>query len=502
MDLIPGVSIAQIQHDLKIDWLELNETAKYLLFRDKKMKLHLYNVETRERNCILNYCTYVQWVPDSDVVVAQNRQNLCIWYNIEAYEKATMVPIKGDLQEVKKESSRTNVVINEGVNMVNYELDSGLIEFGTAMEDGDLVRAVDYLESVSVSEETETMWKTLARVALESQQYYIAERCYAALGDVAKARFLRETNRLAAEHEKSGGRRDFYLVRARVSQLDKNYKLAESIFLENQAINDAIEMYQTIYKWDEAIDVAEAKNHPDLEKLKKNYVQWLNDTEQYEIAAAVKVKEGNLTAGINLYLRANLPIKAAQVLMGNKELMHNQDLVASIATSLINSDLYENAGELFEKIKDDRKALECYKAGKVYRRAVDLARHYAPQDVVKLEGEWGDYLASQKLFDAAINHYIEAGESLKAVEAAISSRQWKKAVDILQTQDSGQVAIYYQKIADHFAGVQEYEVAEKFYLKSNNPRACIEMFNRAGKWERAYKVRVYLKFINQNQNNN
>jgi putative ubiquitin-RnfH superfamily antitoxin RatB of RatAB toxin-antitoxin module len=41
--------------------------------------------------------------------------------------------------------------------------------------------------------------------------------------------------------------------------LDKNYKLAESIFLENQAINEAIEMYQSIYKWDEAIDVAEAK---------------------------------------------------------------------------------------------------------------------------------------------------------------------------------------------------------------------------------------------------
>ena len=37
-------------------------------------------------------------------------------------------------------------------------------------------RAVDYLESVSISDETETMWKTLAKIALESQQFYIAER--------------------------------------------------------------------------------------------------------------------------------------------------------------------------------------------------------------------------------------------------------------------------------------------------------------------------------------
>lgn len=42
----------------------------------------------------------------------------------------------------------------------------------------------------------------LARFSLESKQYFIAERCYAALGDVAKARFLRETNRIASESEK------------------------------------------------------------------------------------------------------------------------------------------------------------------------------------------------------------------------------------------------------------------------------------------------------------
>ncbi len=73
--------------------------------------------------------------------------------------------------------------------------------------------------------------------------------------------------------------------------------------------------------------------------------------------------------------------------------------------------------------------MECYKTGKIYRKgilfrifsnfylkklklskkAVELARHCSPQEVVVLEGEWGDYLAGQKLYDAAINHYIEAG---------------------------------------------------------------------------------------------
>lgn len=43
---------------------------------------------------ILNYCSYVQWVPGSDVVVAQNRSSLCIWYNIDAPERVTMFPLK------------------------------------------------------------------------------------------------------------------------------------------------------------------------------------------------------------------------------------------------------------------------------------------------------------------------------------------------------------------------------------------------------------------------
>lgn len=41
--------------------------------------------------------------------------------------------------------------------------------------------------------------------------------------------------------------------------------------------------------------------------------------------------------------------------------------------------------------------------------AVDLARHAFPQDVVRLEEEWGNYLVQQKQLDAAINHFIEAG---------------------------------------------------------------------------------------------
>jgi intraflagellar transport protein 172 len=67
------------------------------------------------------------------------------------------------------------------------------------------------------------------------------------------------------------------------------------------------------------------------------------------------------------------------------------------------------AGDLFEKINKYQDALQCYRKGENYRRAVELARYAFPADVVKLEEEWGDCLVQQKQLDAAINHFIEAG---------------------------------------------------------------------------------------------
>lgn len=52
-----------------------------------------------------------------------------------------------------------------------------------------------------------------------------------------------------------------------------------------------------------------------------------------------------------------------------------------------------------------------------FSKAVDLARNAEPQEVVKLELEWGNYLVQQKQLDAAINHFIEAGSVQSAPSA-------------------------------------------------------------------------------------
>ncbi|KAF3703120.1 Intraflagellar transport protein 172 -like protein [Channa argus] len=522
MDLAAGYNLGTISHDSKIDWLELNETGRKLLFRDKKLRLHLYDIETCVKTTLLSFCSYVQWVPGSDVVVAQNRGNLCIWYSIDSPESITMFPIKGDIVDLERADGKTDVIVMEGVNTVTYTLDEGLIEFGTAIDDGDydsqdtnalmllvtlhlrheevekmlcdifvfglcvcIYRASAFLETLEMSPETEAMWKTLSKLALDARQLHIAERCFAALGDVSTVRFLHQTNQIA---DKAGDGTMFYQVQANVAILDKDFKLAEMHYMEQNAIDEAIKMYQDLHMWDDCIAVAEAKGHPELETLRVNYYRWLMETCQDEKAGEVKEKEGDFQGAINLYLKAGLPAKAARLALSQPDVTNNRDAVSRIAASLIKGEFYERAGDLYEKIRNNQRALECYCQGGAFSKAVELARLAFPAEVVKLEEAWGDYLVQQKQMEAAINHFIEAGCSLKAIEAAIAARQWKKAVHILEVQDGSSAEKYYVKIAQYYASLQDYEVAEQLFVKGGHIKDAIDMYTTAGRWEEAHKL--------------
>ncbi|KAJ3125766.1 hypothetical protein HK098_008226 [Nowakowskiella sp. JEL0407] len=486
MDLISGLNVASINHDVRIDWLELSGKANKLLFRDKKHQLHLYDVASQTRKTLLNYCSYVQWVPHSDVVVAQSRGNLCIWYAIESPERVTMLAIKGDVENIERANRKTEVIVDEGVNTVSYTLDEGLIEFGTALDDKDFDRAIDLLETLELTLETEAMWKTLSQIALDNRKLAIAERCYAALGDVARAKYLNNLNSLL---ENSADPGIDSVVRAKIAVLDKQFKLAESIYLEQGKIEEAMSIYQEIHKWDLSIKVAESRNHPELANLKHNYMQWLMESGQEDKAGEVKEEEGDYMSAINLYLRGGMPSRAVTVLQKQPSLNSNMEIIERVAAALFKSGLFEKAGELFEKMGSNERALDAYRRGKAFRAAVELARIVFPQEVVDLEEQWGDQLVSQKQMDAAINHYIEAGKSIKAVESAIAAKQWKKAVgivDALQPPELGKP--YFLKLAKHFEEVNEFAAAEKYFVAAGTPQEAVNMYTKANKWEKAHSL--------------
>lgn len=87
----------------------------------------------------------------------------------------------------------------------------------------------------------------------------------------------------------------------------------------------------------------------------------------------------------------------------------------------------------------------------VWIKAVELVRITNPSEVTTLEEEWGDYLVKTRQLDAAINHYIEAGKTVKALEASVGATQWKKAIHIMQVIDESEILQKYSSvIAKHY----------------------------------------------------
>ncbi|KAG7280373.1 hypothetical protein CRUP_022201, partial [Coryphaenoides rupestris] len=343
MDLAGGYNLGTINHDSRIDWLELNETGRKLLYRDKKLRLHLYNIENSMKTTLLTFCSYVQWVPGSDVVVAQNRANLCVWYSIDSPESTTMFPLRGDVVDLVRADGRTDVMVSEGIGTSSYTLDEGLIEFGTAVDDGDYDRATAFLETLEKLPETEAMWKILSKLSLKAGQLHIAERCFAALGDISTVHFLHHTNHLADKMSQDTGREGsgYYQVQAQLAVLDKNFKLAEMYYMEQNATDEVIEMYQELHMWEECIAVAEAKAHPELDSLRWNYYHWLTETAQDEKAGEMREREGDHQGAINLYLKAGLPAKAARLAISHPDITSSSDMVNRITAALIKGEFYE-----------------------------------------------------------------------------------------------------------------------------------------------------------------
>eukprot|EP01065_Artemidia_motanka_P041067 TRINITY_DN5263_c0_g4_i1.p1 TRINITY_DN5263_c0_g4~~TRINITY_DN5263_c0_g4_i1.p1 ORF type:complete len:1760 (+),score=631.40 TRINITY_DN5263_c0_g4_i1:78-5357(+) len=496
MDLVSGIPIAMIHHSAKVDWLELNKRATKLLFRDKARRLYIYDIASLAKTTLLNYCSFVQWVPDSDVVVAQNRGDLCVWYSIDTPDRVAIVPIKGDVEEIERTEGKTEVIVDEGINTVVYGLDEALIEFGTAMEDKDYERACDLLELITITPETEAMWQNLSRYALEDKKLHIAERCFAALGDVTKARALMEINELAKRVVEEGQAlpgqgMDHYLVRAKLEMLNKNFKSAEIILLEHNQVDRAVEMWDDLFRFDKSIAVAASQQHPDTDKWRRKYYEWLMETKQQDLAAELRESEGKFTDAINLYLQGGLPARAAHVVNANQISIPQQQLEA-IASALLKAQMFEKAGDFLEKLNLNERAVDAYKQGRAYRRAVDLSKRMFQGYVVTLEEEWGDWLVSQKQVEAAINHYIEAGDKAthKAIQAAISARQWSKAVQILDAQSNHDPYVLrgYKTIATHYEDARQFGEAEKYFLKAQLPREAVQMYTRNNMWDAAHKV--------------
>lgn len=492
-DLNVQSSNVVIDHRVKIDWLMLNEKATLLLFRDKSLALYMVTLASQAPVQLLSHCGYVQWVPHSDVVVAQSCSTLCVWYNMNAPGRVTEKAIKGTVEEIERGGGQTLVIVDEGTEQAVYPLDEALISFTTFIESQEYISAMQVLENLEVTADVEDMWRQLYKHAIENEDLYIAIRAAKAVGNTTTANYLSnmQDSVIKAMNE-DGSRdtldmRDHYLFRAKMALLRKDLPAAEAEYLSNGHVNECIAMYEGLMKFDSAIRVAEQTRHVSEIDMKRRYFDFLLETKQYDLAAQQKEKSGDYIGAIDLYLKANLPGKAARIVL-NRKIYQPMQLLESILTMLTSGGIYEIAGEMYEYMDDYARAIDSYERGNDFKRAVDLARKCFPGRVVELQEKWGDSLAGSRQVDMAINHYIEAKAHQKAIEAALSARLYPRALQLINALESGTAKPYYVELAKHYEVSGQFDLAEKCFLASGDAGLAVSMHGTRGNWDVAFKL--------------
>lgn len=247
-------------------------------------------------------------------------------------------------------------------------------------------------------------------------------------------------------------------------------------------------MYQEVHKWEDVLRVAKKAQHPDAAALRTKYFDWLVSTQQFDKAGSLRDAEGKTNEAISLFLSGGFPNLAAQVVLRHPERTFEPEVVSSISAALVKAGMLEMAGEFFEGLGNHDEAMESFRRGKAYRRCRELAAKYNPQAVVALEEEWGDWLAAQKQWDLASNHYIEAGRIVKAMEAALEARQWSKAAQLAETQSRDVAEPYFVRIAEKYRDIGSMEDAERMYVRAGRAPEAVEMYLQSGRYDNAHKV--------------
>lgn len=231
----------------------------------------------------------------------------------------------------------------EGPAEHTYQLDEGLVEFGTAVNDSDFGRAIHFLETLGDKPAAKAMWHNLAVIALEDGNLRVAQRCYAALDNVSKAYYLNEMIEEADKFEESTGTPGIMCpqVRAKLALLSSDLRTAERIYLEQGDIEAALEMYKKLRMWDEAVILAERRGYAGLQQLKEQQMEFLLSTGQEEKAGQVLEEREEPEKALNLYLKARKPARAARLAMKTPHLMDDQQLMLKITEGLINCGKFE-----------------------------------------------------------------------------------------------------------------------------------------------------------------
>jgi intraflagellar transport protein 172 len=395
--------------------------------------------------------------------------------------------IEGEVVGISRNGPKTTVSLLSAGKITPFPLDGAFIAFSAAMEAGKLREAAQTLIGLASGNNFKSLWAELAEASMMAHDYVIAEVSFSNKGDLSRARFLHKLNKLISENGM-----DNTVVQARIAMLQSNFKQAECLLIEQDQLDFAIQIYKSMHMWHELLDLVELRCPNRAPQLRDEYFQHLLETNQYQVAAKLKAARREVDKAIDLCLQGDKPQLAAEILLSAAGDTIRPQLLAHVAEALVRANRLGIAGQVYERLGKSADALEAYRKGHAFCRALELAKAASPETVIVIEKEWADYLVSQGQNDAATTHYIESGDYSLALNCSLRAQQWQQAADILRSAAStatlrDQLRVQYMRVARHFASNNDAATAEDLFLAVGAHKELIEMYLTLGRIDEAVR---------------
>lgn len=478
LDLNSKMNVCLVEHGSMISGLQLDVTGNKLLFKDSNKEVFLFDTRTKKKSSLAKNVNFWGWVVRSDVILCQSAEKLLVWYSSEHLSNWQTLSLPGKVVRVDTTPKETRVISLHGNLESSLPLDGLLIRFNFAMKKRDFAECLSILKE-DHSEGTAFHWKNLLTAAFEEKQFFVVEKCYAALGDYGKQNFFHKLNKMQRK-----GAPDWE-IKKELAVYQKQFMVAENMLLEKDFRDKAMEMYQEIHRWEDAIRLGRETGQ--AAEMEKEFVDWLMSSGQQLKAAEILVKRGKTKEAVALFCEQGLPGLGAHQLIQMK-LGRDSQIWNQLETQMEQKKLFWVLGEVNLYRGKRRQALNCFIKGKHFERAVGLARKEQPEILVGLHEKWGDWLRQEQQLEASINHFVEARNVKKAVQTSLEMGDWSGAIRLAEGLTGEESRLFQEDIGRRLKDKGHFSLAEKQLVRAGLCKEAIEMWLEAERFEEAQRV--------------
>ncbi|KAH0574592.1 Intraflagellar transport protein 172 [Spironucleus salmonicida] len=505
--------IARIKHTRIIDWIDMSPTGKFVMVRDVSGAILIYSIETQKMIDLSPTLGngIIVWACPFDVIVAQEQADapILVYYNPgDSDDKPDLLQVPTDnggwnLQYLDssqvalsgaRQAANIFAIVSraDGERKLQLQLDGDLLLFNMLLQKQEVNGACILLSKSNSTNKNQ--WMRLCQLALQQHQFMVVSRCYAALGDLGLSKYSRQVFNEIKQNSKqfeSEYVQQTY-CEAQVCLIKGDLDGYEKFIVQCGKNEEALKMYRELKLYHRAEHIC---NENEKEQLYQESIDWLISTSQSTLAAQLKAQKGDFRGALELLMNDRAYLAAFELCV--RILQQDPDGLSQHAVEALASNL-EQAGHFIQSaylckmspIKDSMRALALFRRGAAYQEAISLARQTLPNECIYIEKEWADQLVTTGHYDQAVQHYIEARETRRAVDAALKANDYDTAERLLQNSQIENSIELCLRLAEAKFLSGDIDGAVKWFASADTPLLAVAAFTSVGRYQEGVNFAV------------